>query len=298
MGARAHLVVNEAARHHITTAITQLQDWNARWTRFDESSELNAINRANGQPVVVAMDTAALIALAIDAWRITDGAFDPTVLDALVNAGYGQPFAAGPTKLGPAVHVPGAETIEVDPTTGLVNAPRGVRLDLGGIAKGHAADLLVRDLLKRGATGAAVTIGGDTSVGGRCPFADAWPIVADIDTSEPVAHLQHGGFCFSTTQRRRWMTTAGPAHHIIDPQTGRPVESTIASAAIAASTAATAEVFATASIVLGWPAAGQLVDAVALSGFVVTDLGQRHDIGTLAQNPPRSAPGADGRCRE
>ena len=63
---------------------------------------------------------AALIALAIDAWRITDGAFDPTVLDALVNAGYGQPFAAGPTKLGPALDVPGAETIEVDPTTGKV----------------------------------------------------------------------------------------------------------------------------------------------------------------------------------
>ena len=298
MGTRAHLIVDAPARHLIADAVAKLRDWNGRWTRFDDSSELSALNHAEGRPVVVSTDTAALIALAIDAWRVTDGAFDPTVHDTLVRAGYGRPFAAGPTEPGAAVDVPGPAAIECDPSTGLVHAPAHVRVDLGGIAKGHAADLLVRDLLERGATGAAVTIGGDTAVGGRCPFADAWPIVADLEPSEPVAHLERGGFCFSTTQRRRWVTAAGPAHHLIDPRTGRPADSGVTTAAIAASTAAAAEVFATACVVVGWPAARQLAEGAGLSGFVVTDLGERHDIGVLAQNPPESATRADGRRRE
>lgn len=281
MGTSAHLVVDEPARHLLVDAVERLQDWNTRWTRFDETSELSAINHAGGRPVVVSADTASLVALAIDAWRITDGAFDPTVHDALVSAGYGRPFAAGPTTPGPAADVPGPAAIEVDPAIGLVHAPAHVALDLGGIAKGYAADLLVAELLEAGASGAAATIGGDTAVGGRCPFAEAWPIVADLETSEPVAHLDQGGFCYSTTRRRRWVTAAGPAHHIIDPRTGQPAQSTVETAAIAASTAAAAEAFATASVVAGWPAAHRLINGAGLSGFIVTDRGERHDIGRL-----------------
>ncbi len=294
MGTRAHLVVNETARHFLEEAIEQLCDWNTRWTRFTESSELAAINRADGRPVMVSPDTATLVALSVDAWHLTEGTFDPTVHDAVVNAGYGQPFSDGPTTPGPPVEVPGAGAIDVDSTTGLVQIPKGVRLDLGGIAKGHAADLLVRQLLERGAIGAAVTIGGDTAVGGECPFADGWPIVTEIDPATPVAYLRQGGFCFSTTQRRRWATARGPAHHIIDPRTGRPAESTITSVAIASSTASTAEVFATASLVAGWPATRRMIDAAALSGFVITEFGERHDFGTLAPTCPENGPDTQG----
>jgi len=298
MGTRAHLVVDVAARPLLDEAVAQLLDWNARWTRFDDASELAAINRAEGRPVIVSTDTATLVALGVDAWHRTEGAFDPTVHDALVNAGYGQTFSAGPTALGPAAAVPGADAVDVDTTTGLVHLPKGVTLDLGGVAKGHAADLLVHRLLERGATGAAITIGGDTAVGGHCPFADGWPIPTEIDPSEPVAHLQQGGFCFSTTLRRRWSTSAGPAHHIIDPRTGRSADSTITSVALASSSAATAEVFATASIVVGWPAARRLIETASLSGFVVTEHGGRHTVGTLATTCHDGNPDSHGRHGE
>ena len=151
-----------------------------------------------------------------------DDPIDITDHDAVVAAGFGRPFAEGPTAPQAPVAPPGAAEITVDQATGLVTLPPGARLDLGGIAKGHAADLLVAELLEGGATGAAATIGGDTAAGGRCPFAPAWPITATECSPEPIAHLDRGGFCFSTTRRRRWATPAGTAHHVIDPTTGEP----------------------------------------------------------------------------
>ena len=88
------------------------------------------------------------------------------------------------------------------------------------------------------------------------------------------------------------------AHHIIDPSSGRPTESSVSVAAVAASSAAAAEVFATAAIVAGWPDAADVIESVGLSGFVITTDDQRHDLGSLAQNPPETAVRADGRRRE
>lgn len=298
MGTIVHLVVDEAAGELLPRAVDRVRDWDQRWSRFRADSEVAAINAAAGRPVVVSPDTAALTALAVDAWHLTDGRFDPTVHDAVVAAGYGRPFAEGPTARTTPEPAPGAAGIEVDREAGLVTAPAGVRLDLGGIAKGHGADLLVAELLADGATGAAATLGGDTAVAGACPYAGAWPVVADNAGDEPVAHLTFGGFCFSTTRRRRWRTDRGEAHHIIDPRHGEPAETTISVAAVAAATAAAAEVFATAAVVAGWPAARSLVEHAGLSGFIVTTDGDRHDLGGLAQNPPESAAAADGRRRE
>ena len=279
MGSQVHLVVDAAAEPLLAGAIARIRDWEIRWSRFRDDSEIAALNRTNGRPVVVRPDTATLVQLAVDAWHATDGRFDPTVHDAVVAAGYGRPFAHGPTAVHTPVTAPGAADVSVDAATGLVSLPPGVRLDLGGIAKGHAADLVVADLLSGGANGAAATIGGDTALGGRCPFAPAWPITAAECGDEPIAHLERGGFCFSTTRRRRWPTPSGDAHHVIDPTTGTSASGAVATAAVAASTAAAAEVFATAAIVAGWPAAASLVEPAGLSGFVVIDDGTRHRLG-------------------
>lgn len=298
MGSHVHLVVDASVEHLLARAVRRIRDWELRWSRFRADSEIAALNRSAGGAVVVRSDTATLLQLAIDAWYATDGRFDPTVHDAVVAAGYGRPFVEGPTAVGSPIAAPGPAEVMVDAATGLVGMPPGVRLDLGGIAKGHAADLLVAELLDDGATGAAATIGGDTAVGGRCPFAPAWPISTAHSGSEPIAHLDRGGFCFSTTLRRRWSTPAGIAHHVIDPVTGEAAGGAVVTAAVAASTAAAAEVFATAAIVAGWPAAASLVEPAGLSGFIVTDDETRHELGPLGRNPPETACPADGRRRE
>src|SRR5262249_21423701 len=93
MGTRARILVvggpdDLAARGEALTR--QLE---ARWTRFDGSSELMQLNAAGGRPVRVSEPTFALVARAVDAWARTGGLFDPTGLDALDAAGYDRDFA-------------------------------------------------------------------------------------------------------------------------------------------------------------------------------------------------------------
>ena len=66
----------------------------AKWSRFRPETELSLLNAAGGgRPVVVSAVTFALIARAVDAWRRTGGAFDPTGLDAIRAWGYDRDFA-------------------------------------------------------------------------------------------------------------------------------------------------------------------------------------------------------------
>ena len=64
-------------------------------------------------------------------------------------------------------------------------------------------------------------------------------------------NLRHGGIATSSTLARRWTSSTGPAHHIIDPRTRRPATSTWRSATVWAPTTAQANAWSTAAIVLG-----------------------------------------------
>ena len=149
-----------------------------RWSRFLPTSELSRLNAAAGKPVIVSADTFSVIKSAVDAWEQTDGCFDPTIHDALCAIGYDRTFAevAPAPRPGDGAAPPGCADIELDPHLCAVRLPDGVRLDLGGIAKGAAADLVVSRLLDAGADGACVNIGGDIRVEGTAPTDAGWII--------------------------------------------------------------------------------------------------------------------------
>ena len=79
---------------------------------------------------------------------------------------------------------------------------------------------------------------------------------------EPGQHigLTHGGLATSSTVARRWRTTSGEAHHIIDPRTGRPAEGRIRTATVWAPSTMKANTASTAAIILGDEAAEFLLD--------------------------------------
>src|SRR5258705_3777896 len=91
MGSDAHVLI-VGPDHLADRAEQRIADLERRWSRFDVRSEVSALNRHAGAPVLVSAETFELVERALDAWRMTHGWFDPTVLGALERAGYERSF--------------------------------------------------------------------------------------------------------------------------------------------------------------------------------------------------------------
>ena len=296
MGTDAHVVVVGGPPGLAHRAAERIEALEARWSRFRPDSELCRINRAAGDPVLVVPLTFELLTAARDAWAQTEGAFDPTVLPALVAAGYDRDFdaVASDVPLSGArsdgtdlASVPDCGALELDPVVGAVRLPIGVELDLGGIAKGFTADLVARELLEAGAAGVCVNLGGDLRVVGDGPSdTGAWVVAveAEVDgAEEPVAlGLVSGGVATTSVTRRTWRRDGELQHHVIDPRTGRPARTPWAAVTVVAGSATAAEPLAKAVLL-----ASTLADAMAVAeragvgALVVAPDGTRHALGSM-----------------
>jgi len=146
-------------------------------TRFDGASELSTLNGRAGEDVAASTILLRAVEAALWAARASAGLVDPTILDDLERSGYGgsrdgQPpapladaLAAAPVRRTASPQSSSRwREIVLDPTRRTIRLPGGVRLDLGGSAKGLAVDLAA-DLLARH-HGYAVDAGGDIRIGG------------------------------------------------------------------------------------------------------------------------------------
>src|SRR5215471_9406246 len=213
MGSDAHVVLVGGSPGLLGRARRRVEDLEARWSRFRPDSELTRLNdRAGDEPQRVSAETLLLLERAVDAWRVTAGRFDPTVLGDVLRAGYtasfdGPGFDAGAaSRAGDSRLTRGCAGIELDAAARTARLPVGVGVDPGGIGKGLAADLVVAELLDAGADGAGVNLGGDVRVAGTPP-APSWVVAVDHPwRPEPAAvlHLRDGAVATSSRLRRRW----------------------------------------------------------------------------------------------
>ena len=246
----------------------------ATLSRFDPESSLSQLNRHPGRWVIVPPLLHRAVQMALGAARATDGAFDPTILDALEAAGYSRSFELGPTPAEepPVVRANRWREVRVAPTTPAVWLPPGTRLDLGGIGKGLAVDGAMRRL--RQAPRALVNAGGDLAL--RTAPGDG-PVPVEIenpfnpDETLATAYLCSGAAATSSIMGRRW---GQGLHHIIDPCTGRPAATDLVAATVFADTAVHADVLAKCCIVLGSLRSLTLLESQGCRGLLVTDGGQ------------------------
>lgn len=266
MGTRYAIVGHAVDAPLFAEAARELARLECRWSRFLPDSEIAVLNRTPGRPVIVADETFAVISAAVDGAIATGGLFDPTVHDTLVAHGYDRSFAEITTDGDdttdvtipfPPAAAPGVAGITLDEALRAVTLPPGVRLDLGGIGKGAAADRVSGQLIDRGARGVAIVIGGDARVRGRSPDGGGWRPVHEGEAMAGGA-IHDGGVCTSSIGRRRWVRAGRERNHLVDPRTGRCLGSAIASVTVTAATATQAEVLAKAAMVRGSDAEGYL----------------------------------------
>ena len=278
----------QAARDGLANVPGWFADWEQRLSRFRHDSELSQLNRVAGMPVEVSGVLWGVVQAALEAAQHSDGLVTPTMLRELERAGYdrsfdilrsdGGPAEPGPSRCGnnvsPAVDW---STIICDAATRTIRIPPTARLDLGGVAKGWAADEAARRLSPYGP--ALIDAGGDIAVSGRLADGQRWPIgiadPADPDAQIDLLLLDAGGVATSGRDYRRWRHDGVWQHHILDPRTGRPAETDVLSATVVAQSARAAEIAAKTVLILGsCDGLAWLEARPAVAGLLVLDNGR------------------------
>ena len=266
----------------VADAERRLLDWHRRFTRFDPASELSRLN-ADPREVVPVTRTLALLARAVvAAGERTGGLVDGTLLPEIEAAGYrGDIRVPLPLPLAlrlaparrPAVPRPDApwRCLHVDVERSRIRRPAGLALDSGGLANGLFADLLAAELASHDRF--AVVCAGDVRVGGSARSTRPVEVASPFGGGAPLHsfELADAGVATSGIGRRSWLDERRrPAHHLLDPSTGRPAFTGVVQATAIAPTALEAEIRAKAALLAGPEhAAGWLPDG----GLVVFDDG-------------------------
>lgn len=244
-----------------------LLDWHERFSRFEPASELSRLNADPRATVAATPTMVRFVAAARAAAELTGGLVDPTLTGELEQAGYAGELGerlelaralalAPPRRPGRARPERRWASLAADPAAGTVTRGVGVRLDSGGVAKGLFADLLGARLAEREAW--VVDCGGDLRLGGTAGLGRPVDVRSPFDPAA-VLHrfvLAAGGVATSSIGDRAWLDGAGrPAHHLLDPATGRPAFTGVVQATALAPAAAEAEARAKAALLAGPEAA-------------------------------------------
>ena len=258
-------------------------------SRTAEGSELYALNAANGETVRFGTEDAlpALIETALAISEATNGAFDPTLAPVLDAWGFTKDTRRVPSddELAELLRHTGRDQVACTHTADgwAVALSDGAQLDLGGIAKGYAADLLRAQLEEEGVTSATLDLGGDVFVMGKKSDGSDWRIaVKDPGDTESYLGIVSASDAFIVTSgvyERYFEENGVRYHHILDPKTGCPAESGLVSVTVLCENGAWADALSTACFVLGPDGALALRDDLADQGtdfelILVTDDGR------------------------
>ena len=251
-------VVTDDAAHGcaaVNAAFQEVARQEALFSEYQDSSDISAINRAAGQsPVSVDAEVFTLLQRSLWASQATGGAFDITF------AGCGRLWSIREQRipdnlaLAACLDTVGYRALVLDPWRSSAWLPKvGMRIGLGGVAKGYGVDRAAEVLRASGVTRFAVDGGGDLRVEGT-DIDGAWTV--------HIAHPRDPGRVFETIRLDRGaIVTSGDYlrfferdgvryHHILDPATGQPARRSMAVTVIAPN-ATDADALATGLFVLG-----------------------------------------------
>ena len=279
----------------ITAVMDEMHRIDRAMSPHKEDSELSRINRyAGAGPVKVSAEMARLIVRAAEFSELSAGAFDITYAAVGHLYDYRHRVRPSEAEIAAARAAVGWRHLVLDSQAGTVRFARpGMRIDLGGFAKGHAVDNAAAILRRRGISHAMVSAGGDSRVIGD-RRGRPWTIgVRDPRRpGELAAMLPLEDVSISTSgDYERYFDADGTRfHHLIDPSTGKSPRG-IQSVTILADDGLTCEALSKIVFVLGVERGMALVESQSgVDALVVDAAGALHfSSGLQAPPPPSSA---------
>ncbi len=248
-----------AGESAIDAVMDEMRHIDASMSTYKPDSEVSRVNALAAQgPVKISAELFGLLSTALEYSRITDGAFDITY----ASVGFMYDFRArvrpDEKQIAAALPAVNYRHLLLDRTAGTVRfSQSGVRIDLGGIAKGYAVDRSMEILQRRGIRHALVSAGGDSRIMGD-RFGKPWIVgIRHPDRKdEVIARLPLIDTAISTSgDYEHYFDENGVRyHHIIDPRTGHSA-SAVRSATVIAPTATRTDGLSKTAFVLGAEAA-------------------------------------------
>jgi thiamine biosynthesis lipoprotein len=273
MGTLFRIVVHapdeKRARKAAQAAFDRIDQLDRIMSDYKEDSELMRLcARAGGAPVVVGPDLFSVLRTSQELARRSEGAFDVTVgpVVRLWRRARRQRVFPGAAKLKEALGLVGHELMVLNEKNGtILLQKKGMLLDLGGIAKGYAADEALKVLVQEGMPRSLVAAGGDVAVGEPPPGNTGWRVgIAPMESPEqkPTRFLILKNAAVSTSgDAEQHVEIDGKRYsHILDPRTGLALVGR-SGVTVIGPNGTTSDSLATAASVLG-PAKGlKLVEA-------------------------------------
>jgi thiamine biosynthesis lipoprotein len=287
MGTRFRIVLyapDEAtAKLAVKAAFARAAELDDIMSDYKPASELMRLcKKAGGEPVRVSEDLFAILVRSQDVARRSGGAFDVTVgpLVRLWRRARRTRKLPDPKELARALKLVGFDKIRLDPkgrTVQLLVA--GMLLDLGGIAKGYAAEEMLAVLRRYGVTRALVAASGDIAAGDAPPATAGWKVglapLLDPDADpEHYVLLKHAAVSTAGDAQQHVEIGGQRYSHIIDPRTGMALVGR-SSVSVIAPDGTTTDGLDTALSVMGPKAGLRLVEATDAAACIFTREGKK-----------------------
>ncbi len=259
MGCEMLAVLESNVLSQTLPVVTQwFEEWEQVLSRFRYDSELTRLNQTHDQPIQVSEVLWDVYQAAMRAEQLTGGLVTPTVLYAMLDAGYDRPFdelAERGLPLAGSMNTVDSPRLDISANEAnrTITLSRGIGLDFGGVGKGWAAQHAMERLQAEGP--ALVDAAGDIAISGPRGDGSPWQIgVADpFHSGEEieVLFLNKCGVATSGKDRRRWFQDGVLKHHIINPLTNQPAETDVLTVTVVAPDVMQAEAAAKAVFIQG-----------------------------------------------
>ncbi|SEL24469.1 FAD:protein FMN transferase [Ruminococcus albus] len=259
------------------------------WSVTDENSEIYTLDHSGGTEVPVSAETEELLNFAIDMHWQTKGALDITLYPVLRAWGFttGEYCVPDDSEISALLECKGVERISVG--NGKAYIPKNTEIDLGAVAKGCAGDAAAKALKEHGVTSALLDLGGNIqTIGDAKPDGTKWKVgIRDPFGEGSIGTLAVGECAVITSGGyERFFEKDGVIYkHILDPETGRPADSGLASVTVIGKEGRLCDALSTSLYVMGLDdACAYWRDSVDLEMILISDDGGVYVTEGIAEN--------------
>ncbi len=284
-------IYDKGSEDVLDACVKKCEDYNARFSRTTEGSEIYELNHAGGQPVTVSDDTADLIEKGLEYSRASGGKFDITIAplsdlwDFKNNTGTIPDDAA----IQEAKSHIGYENVKIDGNTVQLLDP-DAEIDLGGIAKGYIADQLKAYMEEQDISHTLINLGGNVlALGGKPDGSDY-----NIGIQKPFAQngeaitavkIKNESVVSSGVYERYFKVNDKIYHHILDPQTGYPYENNLLGVSIVCDSSTEADALSTTCFAMGLDDGMNYIESIdSAEALFITDDYKIHYSSGFPQN--------------